>query len=331
VSEQRATAEELLQRIENEVRRLRSGDEWKRWLKAAATFHHYSFRNVILILLQKPEATAVAGYHDWQKLDRQVVRGQAGIRILAPVYARRSARADGKKEVVATESEKRAEMEETRPPRRRLVGFKVASVFDISQTAGEPLAKTPIPEPVTGLAPGGLWDALAREVETAGFSLSRGSTGDAAVEGFTDHENKQIVIGSHLVEVTAVARLAHEVAHMRMHSREQVAASGSIMCRGAREVEAESVAYILLSHHGMTMEASSFPYIAGWAGSVDPEAPEKVLQRTGQRVVEMAQQLIDVADLHEANSKSEQQVKREPAVRHAELDGVDAQPVGPRL
>lgn len=328
--ESKATAEELQRRIEDEVRLLTSGEEWKRWLKAAATFHRYSFRNVVLIMLQKPDATAVAGYRDWQTLGRQVMRDEAGIRILAPIYVRRVVDATGGSEL--GDREARPASNDTRPHKRRvLAGFKVTSVFDISQTTGEPLARPPVPKPVTGPVPPHLWDSLAREVKDAGFDLSVGATGDPSVEGFTDHGNKRIVIGKQLDDVTAVARLAHEVAHMRMHSPEQVAAAGSIMCRGAREVEAESVAYVLLSHHGVTMEAASFPYIAGWAASVDREAPEKVLQQTGQRVLETAHQLIESTELDESQPTSDQRQKRSPVASAAEPSGVHQAPVGPRL
>jgi hypothetical protein len=330
VVESKATAEELQQRIEDEMRRLKSGEDWKRWLKAAATLHRYSFRNVVLIMLQKPGATTVAGYRDWQKLDRQVVRGEAGIRILAPVYVQQQK--DAVDEERTREGEKTSSAPKNQPRKRRaLVGFKVTSVFDISQTVGEPLAGPPVPQAVTGPAPSGLWDALAREAEADGFELSRGSTEDPSVEGYTDHLNKQIVIGDHLDEVTAVARLAHEVAHMRMHSPEEVAAAGSIMCRGAREVEAESVAYVLLTHRGMTMEAASFPYIAGWAASVDPKAPEKVLQQTGQRIVDAAQNLIESTESDEAQVRSVRRPRRDSIGLAVETEGATVEPVGPGL
>ncbi|TCN30661.1 hypothetical protein EV644_13143 [Kribbella orskensis] len=328
--ESKATAEELQQRIENAMRRLKSGEDWQRWLKATATLHRYSFRNVILIMLQKPAATTVAGYRDWQKLDRQVVRGEAGIRILAPIYVlqKDAVGEDGR----TPEGERTSSTPKNQPRNRRvLVGFKVTSVFDISQTVGEPLARPPVPEAVIGSAPSGLWDALAREVEADGFELSVGPTGDPTVEGYTDHLNRQIVIGDHLDGVTAVARLAHEVAHMRMHSPEEVAAAGSIMCRGAREVEAESVAYVLLTRHGMTMEGASFPYIAGWAASVDPKAPDKVLQQTGQRVVEAAQDLIESTESDGTPVRPIRRVRRDPLGLAVEADGASAEPVGPGL
>jgi hypothetical protein len=80
----------------------------------------------------------------------------------------------------------------------------------------------------------------------------------SASEGFTDYYAKQIVVADHLDDFTAVKRLAHEVGHVRLHSAPDVSGAGSVMCRGVREIEAESVAYIVLAHHGLSVEASSF-------------------------------------------------------------------------
>jgi hypothetical protein len=142
-----------------------------------------------------------------------------------------------------------------------------------------------------------LWDALVKEVSSRGFSLARRSTGDRS-EGYTDYVGRQVVVADHLDEVTAVARLAHEVGHLRMHSAAEIADAGSIMCRGIREVEAESVAYIVLAHHGLKTDGSSFPYVASWASTVDQNEPEKVIQSTGPHVVNVARQLIESTSQH---------------------------------
>jgi hypothetical protein len=187
-----------------------------------------------------------------------------------------------------------------RPRRARgpLIGFRVARVWDISQTSGDPLPAPPAPGEVVGSAPTGLWDALAHEVASARFELAREPMMREDAEGYTNYQERRVVVADHLDDVTAVARLAHEVAHMSMHQPDDVAAAGSVMCRGIREVEAESVAYVLLAHHGLTIGGSSFPYVAGWAATVDSVEPEKVLQKTGQRVVHAARKLIDSTSQH---------------------------------
>ncbi|MEV5961462.1 ImmA/IrrE family metallo-endopeptidase [Kribbella sp. NPDC051952] len=123
------------------------------------------------------------------------------------------------------------------------------------------------------------------------------STGDGS-EGFTDYDAKIIVVADHLDDFTAIARLAHEVGHMRLHSAPDGIGAGSEMCRGTREVEAESVAYIVLAHHGLSIETSSFDYVAGWAALVDPEDPGSVIKATGSRVVNAARPLIGSTDTY---------------------------------
>ncbi|WP_329484260.1 ImmA/IrrE family metallo-endopeptidase [Kribbella sp. NBC_01484] len=117
-----------------------------------------------------------------------------------------------------------------------------------------------------------------------------------SVDGFTDYHNRTVVIRSGLDDVTAVSRLAHEVAHLRMHSARQVASAGSIMCRGMREIEAESVAYILMAHHGLSTGGSSFRYVASWAASIDRHHPENVIEGVGNRIVSVARKLIQTVD-----------------------------------
>jgi hypothetical protein len=328
VSRTRLKTEELQARIETEVRRLRSGDDWKRWLRGAALFHEYSFGNVLLIQQQRPDATRVAGYGVWQKLGRQVTRGETAITILAPRWSRKADDVDPGEHA---DPRVRDAKSTKAGGGRRLIGFRPAFVFDVSQTTGVPLAEPPTPKPVIGQAPPGLWEALAAEVSNAGFTLSRERAWDRSVEGYTDHASKKVVVATHLDDVTAVTRLAHEVAHMRMHSAREVTAAGSIMCRGMREVEAESVAYVVLAHHGLEIEGSSFPYIAGWASTVDKKAPEKVLQATGRRVAEMAKQLIDSTASYRGERSPATTRSEIPRTFAQELTGAERDPVGPLL
>src|SRR5437870_1182895 len=137
--------------LETAFAELVSGDDWARMLTVAAHFHHYSPSNVLLILRQRPDATRVAGYRTWQRLGRQVRRGERGIAILAPCSYK--VRGDD-------------EPDTDDDPRRALRGFKVAHVFDVSQTDGEPIPDVR-PALLDGDAPAGLWDALAAQVAAA--------------------------------------------------------------------------------------------------------------------------------------------------------------------
>ena len=288
-----STADALHRVLLEEVRSLRTADEWKRWLRAASVFHGYSFRNVVLISMQMPQATSVAGWKAWTKLGRHVMKGEKAIRIFAPVLSRSGKVVKDGQAVTLVEHQLGEEPFSAGTPGRRLVGFRVAHVWDVSQTGGEPLGQLPQVGPVLGSAPTGLWDKLADQVKAAGFTLSVEPTRMVDVDGYVDQATGRVVISDSLDEVTAVARLAHEVAHMMMHTPEEIAAAGSVMCRGLREVEAESVAFMLLAHHGLRTDGSSFPYVAGWASTVDKKEPERVVQRTGQRVMVAAHKLIE--------------------------------------
>lgn len=291
-------AADLHKVLMREIRNLRTADEWKRWLGVAAVFHQYSFRNAVLIAMQMPQATSVAGWSTWKKLGRHVMKGEKAIKILAPIFSRSQKAQNEAKEASTWVIHELADASAGSVPKgSRLVGFRVTNVWDVSQTAGEPLPRPPGVGPVVGSAPAGLWDKLADQVKAYGFHLSVEPTRMVGTEGYTDHLAGRVVVSDSLDEVTAVARLAHEVAHMMLHSPEEIEAAGSVMCRGMREVEAESVAFVLLAHHGLRTDGSSFPYVTGWAATVDKDEPERVVQRTGQRVMVVAHKLIEATSV----------------------------------
>ncbi|MEU4193611.1 hypothetical protein AB0E69_17055 [Kribbella sp. NPDC026611] len=288
----RVTPADLRDALHSEIREHSSGVEWVRWLEASVALRNYSFRNVVLITLQMPYASQVARSDIWEKLGRSVQKGQQDreIRILAPVILERG------RQLTIEANQPELELERAKQARGggRLVGFRVASVWDISQTDGPSLPQL-VPSS-SGTSTGELWRALAHEVRSSGYSLVETRRGAASLEGFTDHQEQIVVIRRGLEEVTAVARLAHEVAHLRMHAPKEVATPGTVMCRGIREIEAESVAYLLLAHYGWSTGGSSFRYIAAWAAEVNKREPEKVIERAGARVVSVARRLIGSVD-----------------------------------
>jgi hypothetical protein len=314
----RVSPENLRDALHSEIRGLKSGVEWVSWLDAAVALRNYSFRNVVLITLQMPYASQVARSDIWAKFGRSIAENQRNrdIRILAPAI-------QGRRGKTAELTGADLEFDRARQARGggRLLGFNIASVWDVSQTDG-----TPLPPPTTpgGTAPtAGLWRALSHQVHSAGYTLVEGNTGLASIEGFTDHHDRTVVIRKGLDDVTAVARLAHEVAHLRMHDPRRVTSAGSIMCRGMREIEAESVAYILMAHHGLSTGGSSFRYVASWAAGVNKHEPEKVIERTGNRVVSAARRLIQTVDRDIRRMEADRD--RRPA-RRVELSSFGADP-----
>jgi DNA primase len=285
--------EALHQQLEQGVAAIRDGDAWKAWLAAASKFHRYSFNNQILIAVQNPEATLVAGYGAWQAMGRQVRKGEKAMWVLAPVTAR-AAEADDEQEGSA-EHEQSGSSRDAAKPRRRVVGFRPAAVFDVAQTDGDPLPAQPRAQLLEGEAPQGLWDALAGEVAARGFQLGR--CPDAAAirgaNGVTDFADRTVLVRADVSDAQAVKTLAHEAAHVAMHDPRGGEGSGGDGpdCRGLIEVEAESVAYLVAAHHGMDTAGYSFAYVAQWAGRDD-----EAIAATAARVLSTARALIGATD-----------------------------------
>src|SRR4051794_28465200 len=170
------------------------GPAWRRMLDVAARFHRYSPNNVLLISLQRPEATRVAGYQTWRQLGRQVRKGETGIAILAPVAARRPTAAG---DVPPEEADR------DHSP-RVLRGFRVTHVFDVSQTDGPPLPEVR-PQLLDGAAPLGVWAALLDQVEAAGYAL--GYADVAPANGRTSHLDRTVVLRPDLTGAQSVKTL----------------------------------------------------------------------------------------------------------------------------
>ncbi len=246
------------------VAQLTSSDAWGQMLSVAARFHRYSPNNLLLIYVQRPDATLVAGYRSWQQLGRQVIRGERGIAILAPVITR----ADPEPDKEATS--------------KVLRGFRVTRVFDVSQTDGKPLPDAG-PSLLAGGSPRGLWDRLADQVHAAGFTLDRGGCGEA--NGYTDHVRRHVRVREDVSSAQASKTLAHELAHVLLHGPDQPARA-----RHVAEVEAESVAYVITAAAGLPTEGYSVPYVASWASGdsdVIREAATRVLS-TARHIIERA-------------------------------------------
>lgn len=252
------------------VKALQSSEEWRAMLETAARFHKYSFRNVLLIAVQCPQASRVAGYNKWIELGRQVRKGEKAISILAPCTYRR---------------ELQPGEEGYRPGRKttvtRLRGFRPASVFDISQTDGEPL-----PDVAPTLAeqdePAGLWGKLEEYITGKGWTVERGDCGLAY--GWADPATKVIRVRDGVHAGQAAKTLIHECAHALLHFGDRK------VSRDRAEVEAESTAYVVAGALGMPTGSYSFPYVASWAG----DAVEEAVANTADAVLGAAKELLEV-------------------------------------
>ena len=280
-----------------EVAALRSGEDWRRYLDFQAKLHAYSPRNVLLIAAQHARAfadgsvpcaepTYVAGFNTWRALGRVVNKGQHGYAILAPCrYDRRVAvDAEGHaRPLTKTDTPDKAEHVEARTV---LAGFRVEHVFDVSQTTGVELAEAPRPVLLEGEAPAGLGAAVVAMLEGRGFQVDTvpGATAIGGANGQTNWGSRTVVVRADMDDAAMVKTLIHEAGHVLLHE----GAPGRYLQRATKEVEAESVAYVVGAAHGMSSDGYSFPYVAAWAG----EDGAKAVVAAQGRVAAAAREII---------------------------------------
>lgn len=282
--------DDLHGRLAEHVEQLTQDSGWREWLDVAARFHSYSFNNTLLIFAQKPSATLVAGYRDWQKMGRQVRKGEGGpnaIRILAPVKRRvpvgpEDDARDGDRGTERTDQDGTV-------TRVATVGFKPTSVFDVTQTDGEPLPEQPRPQLLAGAAPEGLWEALETFGTQRGWHVARERINDGS-NGYTDFSARTIRVRDDVEPAQAVKTLAHEIGHALLHDDGSARVATH---RGIAEVEAESVAHLVLAAHGANTDAYTFDYITGWATQVPGQEPADTVRATAQRVLRASRTVLD--------------------------------------
>ena len=267
--------EALLTQLAEGVGQLRTSDGWQRWLAVQARFHRYSFGNCILIWMQRPDASQVAGFHKWLELGRHVNAGEHGIRILAPCVVKKHD-------------------EETDQDQRQLIGFRPATVFDVAQTSGAELPAAPMVQRLNGEAPAGLLPALLRFAHREGCGVEfvpQSELGNGR-NGVTHTATGQIEVSCELSPAMTCKTLTHEIGHALMHGPEF---SGD---RSRAELEAESVAYLVMQRAGIDSAEYSFGYVANWTR--DESDPVKAIQASGQRIVKAAQRIGDALEEKQA-------------------------------
>ncbi len=229
----------LLARLGECARLLTTSAGWQRWLTVASRFHRYSLNNQLLILAQRPDATRVAGYRTWQGLGRQVKRGERAIAIFAPTT-------------------RRVPREDSDEPKRVVVGFRVARVFDVTQTEGEPLPELALPE--VGVPNDSLLGRLIDLAGAAGHPVRLVEATGPGVRGWFTPATGRISLVSTYSRASQTRTLLHELAH----SRDPLLAQHD---RAESELVAESSAYIIgTGHFGLDMDDASALYVATWSG-----------------------------------------------------------------
>lgn len=272
----------LLQRLEDGTREVFESENYKRMLTTMAKFHDYSINNMILIAMQRPDASLVAGFRAWQtKFNRQVKKGEKGIQIVG--YAPRTiTTAEVMKNeigvpILGADGEP---MMET--VRKQIPAFQVMYVFDVSQTEGEPLPTLGVAE-LTGDVErfNALRDALlALSPVPVVFEAF-----ESAAKGKMDHDAQQITVQPNMSQTQTIKTLVHEIAHAQMHCMDDE------RDRRTKEVEAESVAFVTCQYLGIDTGDYSFPYVASWSDGKELQVLRESLDRIRSQATENIERL----------------------------------------
>ena len=262
-------SQEILDRLAEGIGELTTSDAWRRWLDVQRRFYRYSFSNTLLISLQCPDATRVAGFHAWRSMGRAVRRGERGIAILAPCVYRRAKddAADGGPE-----------------DDRVLRGFKVAYVFDVAQTDGEDLPE--VARRLDGSDGYGAFDRLRAVAALLGYTVELDDLG--TTNGDCNFALRRIRVHACVAGDQAVKTLIHELAHAILHD------DGAPRERALAELEAESVAYVVCSEFGIDSGSYSFGYLAGWGGG--GEQAVAAIRGCGERIAGAAKRILGAVD-----------------------------------
>lgn len=277
---------EITEKLEQGIKELFESEKYKTYLNTMSKFHNYSFNNTMLIAMQKPDATLVAGFKAWQKnFDRHVKKGEKGIRILAPAPYKIKEERD-KIDPVTQEllldkdgNPQKEEVEITIP------AFRAVSVFDVAQTDGKPIPELAAKELLSDVE--GYQDMI-RAVEAISpvpIELEE-IAGDS--KGYYDREAKRIAVQENMSESQTLKTMIHEVAHSKLHSKEVEQDEQMKKDRNTKEVEAESIAYTVCQHFGIDTSDYSFGYIAGWSSGRDTKelrASMDTIRRTASELI----------------------------------------------
>lgn len=265
-----ALRDDVLERLANGVRQLTTGEAWTAHLRFMAQLHNYSFSNTILIARARPTATHVAGFGTWRKLGRSVNRGERGIPIIAPILRRRTVAKDDGDDVVITSSPS---------------AWRVVHVFDVEQTSGEAVPEIPCHR-LVGEAPEGVYDRLVGFAHAIGYTVQLSPMEDSYANGDTAFALHRIRIRDNLAPIQILKTGFHELGHALLHE------DGATE-RALAELEAESVAFMVMSTLGIDAGDYSFGYVASW-GKGDADAIEAAIRASGTRITGAARRIVDV-------------------------------------
>ena len=304
---------EIVDSIENGIKELFESDKYRQYLSTMSRFYRYSVNNTMLIYMQRPDATHVAGFNKWRdQFGRNVLKGEKGIRIIAPTPYKKKVeeiKTDPETNAPVLDADGKAIIEEKEI---RIPMFKVVSVFDVSQTAGKPL-----PQLAADLS------GNVQQYEVFMEALRRASPVPMEIkpvardtDGFFSIKAQSITIRAGMSEVQTVCAAVHEIAHAKLHDYEhmtELADDGETILvpgeksRNTEEVEAESISYAVCQYYGIETGENSFGYIATWSKGKEL----KELRASLETINKTASELITDIDRHFVEICKERGIDRE--------------------
>ena len=297
---------EITAQLEAGVKDLFNSERYQDYLKAMSKFHDYSLNNTLLIVMQKPDASLVAGFNKWRdEFERHVKRGEKGIKILAPApykikKEQEKLDPDGKP-IIGEDGKPVTEQKEITVP-----AFKVVSVFDVSQTDGKEIPDIAV-DSLTGSVE--QYEDFFKALEQTSPVPVGFERIESGAHGYYHNAEKRIALNEGESELQTVKTLIHEIAHAKLHDIDLNAPpeQQERPSRRTREVEAESIAYTVCQHFGLDTSDYSFGYVAGWSSDKDI----KELKASLETIRATASELITEIDGHFRELQQQREASQE--------------------
>ena len=309
---------EITDRLEQGIAELFDSERYREYLKVMSKFHNYSFNNTLLIAMQKPDASLVAGFSAWKNnFGRNVMKGQKGIKIIAPSPFKIRQEVEKidphtQKPIIGKHGKPVTEEKEVKIP-----AYKVVSVFDVSQTEGKELPDIAVDE-LTGDVDR-YKDFFAALEKTSPVPIAFENIGGGS-HGYYHLEDKRIAINEGMSELQTLKTAIHEIAHAKLHDIDLNAPKDEQprVDRRTREVEAESVAYTVCQHYGLDTSDYSFGYVAGWSSGRELSELKSSLETIRSAAAEIINSIDEnLAELQKAQDK-EQTAGQEQTTREGQ-------------
>ena len=322
---------EITDRLEQGITELFDSERYKEYLKVMSKFHNYSFRNTVLIAMQKPDASLVAGFSAWKNnFERNVMRGQKGIKIIAPSpykIKQEMQKIDPhtQKPIIGKDGKPVTEEKEVTIP-----AYKVVSVFDVSQTEGKELPDIAVDE-LTGDVDR-YKDFFAALEKTSPVPIAFENI-EGGSHGYYHLEDKRIAINEGMSELQTLKTAIHEIAHAKLHDIDLNAPKDEQqphVDRRTREVEAESVAYTVCQHYGLDTSDYSFGYVAGWSSGRELSELKSSLETIRSAAAEIINSIDEnLAELQKAQDKEQTAGQEQPTREEKAAPKEQPQPEAP--